>query len=143
MRDYVDDCSADIVVLTETCLADEDNGSVSELCRDTFSLAHQPRGDARRGGGVGVLCRQSFQLVSRVSIDTCASETLSVTLSNARIDCKTRIIVMYRPPSSYFRTFLDDVSKVLLTAAAHPTETIVCGTSTPDTKTQHARTRIT
>ena len=55
VRDYVDDCSADIVVLTETWLGDEDNALVSELCRDTFSLAHQPRGGARRGGGVGVL----------------------------------------------------------------------------------------
>ena len=34
---------------------------------------------------------------------------------------------MYRPPRSCFKTFLDDVSKVLLIAAAHPTETIVCG----------------
>ena len=57
MRDYVDDCSADIIALTKSWLADEDNVSVSELCRDTFSLAHQPRDGARRGGGVGVLFR--------------------------------------------------------------------------------------
>ena len=56
---------------------------MSELCRDTFSFAHQPRGGARRREGVGVLCRKAFQLVSRVSVDTCASETLSVTLRNA------------------------------------------------------------
>ena len=105
---------------------------MSELCRDTFSFAHQPRGGARHGEGSGVLFPQSFQLVSRVSIDTCASETPSVTLRNARIDCTTRVIVMYRPPSSCFRTFLDDVSKVLLIAAAHPTETIVCGASKMD-----------
>ena len=37
------------------------------------------------------------------------------------------MIVVYRPPSSDFRSFLDDVGKVLLTAAAHPTETVVCG----------------
>ena len=127
VHDYIDDCSADIVALTETWLRDEDNVSVSELCRDTFSFAYQPRGGARRGGGVGVLFCKAFQLVSRVSVDTCASETLSVTLRNARIDCTTRVIVMYRPPSSCFKTFLDDVSKVLLIAAAHPTETIVCG----------------
>ena len=34
---------------------------------------------------------------------------------------------MYRPPSSCFRTFPDDVSKLLLIAAAHITETIVYG----------------
>ena len=48
VRDYVDDCSVDIVALTETWLGDSDKASVSELCRDTFSLAHQPRGGARR-----------------------------------------------------------------------------------------------
>ena len=73
VRDYVDDCSADIVALTETWLGDEDKASVSELCIDTFSFAHQPRGGARRVGGTGVLFRQSFQLVSRVTIDTRAS----------------------------------------------------------------------
>ena len=83
------DCSADIVAVTETWLGDKDNASASELCRDTFSLAHQPRGGARRGGGIGVIFRQSFQLMSRVSIDTCAYETLSVTLRNAGIDCTT------------------------------------------------------
>ena len=60
VHDYIDDCSADIVALTETWLRDEDNVSVSELCRDTFSFAHQPRGGARRGGGVGVLFRKAF-----------------------------------------------------------------------------------
>ena len=35
MRDYVDDCSANNVALTETWLGDEDNASVSELCTDT------------------------------------------------------------------------------------------------------------
>ena len=58
---------------------------------------------------------------------THAQQMLSATLRNARIDCTTRVIVMYRPPSSCFRTFPDDVSKVLLIAAAHATETIVCG----------------
>ena len=88
VRDYVDDCSADNVALTETWLGDEDNASVSELCRNTFSLAHQPP------GCFGVLFRQSFQLVSRVNIDTCASEPLSVTLRNARIEYTTRVIII-------------------------------------------------
>ena len=127
VRDYVDDRFVDVAAITETWLADEGNASVSELWRDNLTIAHQPRGGARRGGGVGILFRKSFQLVSRVSVDTCASETLSVTLRNAHIDCTTRVIVMYRPPSSCFKTFLDDVFKVLLIAAAHPTETIVCG----------------
>ena len=127
VRDYVDECSLDIVALTETWLTDEDTTSVSELCRDNFTLIHQPRGGARRGGGIGVLFRKTLQLVSRVSVDTRASETLSVTLRHARTSCTTRVIVMYRPSNSCFGTFLDDVSTVLLIAGTHPTETVVCG----------------
>ena len=119
LRNYVDECSLDIVALTETWLTDKDTTSVSELCRDNFTLIHQPRGGARRGGGIGVLFRKTLQLVSRVSVDTRASETLSVTLRNARTSCTTRVIVIYRPPNSCFGTFLDDVSTVLLIANLH------------------------
>ena len=41
VRNYVDECSLDIVALTETWLTDEDTTSVSELCRDNFTLVHQ------------------------------------------------------------------------------------------------------
>ena len=37
------------------------------------------------------------------------------------------MIVVYRPPTCNFRTFLDDVGKILLIAAAYPTVTVVCG----------------
>ena len=49
-----------------------------------------------------------------------------VTLVSA-VRCACSSFRVYRPPSSDFRSFLDDVGKVLLTAAAHPTETVVCG----------------
>ena len=42
-----------------------------------------------------------------------------VTLRNIRIGCTTGVIVVYRPPASDFRSFLDDVGKLLLIAAAH------------------------
>ena len=93
VRIYVDECTLDIVALTETRLTDEDTTSVSELCRDNFTLVHQPRGSARRGGDIGVLFRRTLQLVSRVTVDTLASETLSVTLRNARTSCTTRVVV--------------------------------------------------
>ena len=117
VRNYVDECLLNIVALTETWLTDEDTTSVSELCRDNFTLIHQPRGGARSVGGIGVLFRKTLQLVSRVSVDIRASETLSVTLRNARTSCTTRVMVIYRPPNSCFGTFRNDVS----------TETVVCG----------------
>jgi len=41
---FVDKCSLDIVALTDIWLTDDDKTSVSELCRDTFTLVHQPHG---------------------------------------------------------------------------------------------------
>ena len=100
VRNYVDECSLDSVALTETWLTDEGTTSVPELCRDNSTRVHQPRGSARRGGGIGVLFHKTLQLISHVTIDTRASETLSVTLRNARTSCTTRVVVMYRPPNS-------------------------------------------
>ena len=127
LLDYIDEHGLDVVAMTETWLGDDDPSVVSELCRDDFCFAHQSRGDARRGGGVGVLFRKTLKLVSRADIETHASETCRVILRHTRFACTLRVIVVYRPPSSDFRQFLEDMGKVLLTAAAHPTETVVCG----------------
>ena len=98
---YVDKCLLDIVALTETWLSDEDSIFVSELCRDNFTLVRQPRGGARCDGGVGVLFRRTLQLVSRVTVDTRASETFAGTLRN----CTTRVLLMYRPQKLMFGDF--------------------------------------
>ena len=116
VRDYIDKHKLDVVALTETWLGEDETTAVSELCGDDFTFVHQPRGGARRGGGVGVLFRKTLQLVSRANIDTHASETCHVILRNIRIGCTMRVIVVYRPPTSDFRSFLDDVGKVLLIA---------------------------
>ena len=113
--------------MTETWLAEDEPTVVSELCRDEFSFAHQSRGDARRGRGVGALFKKTLKLVSRADVDTHASETCRVILHHKRFGCTLRVIVVYRPPPSDFRPFLDDIGNVLLTAAAHPTEIVVCG----------------
>ena len=86
----------------------------------------QPCVGARRGEGVGFFS-VNYSSACHVLVLTRASETLSFTLCNCRVDYITRVNVMHSPLSSRFRTFLDDVSKVLLVAATHATETIVCG----------------
>ncbi|KAI0227439.1 putative chitinase 1 [Lamellibrachia satsuma] len=127
VRDYIDEHELDVVAITETWLVEGEMTVTSELCGGDFTFVHRPRSGARRGGGVGVLFRKTLQLVSRADIDTHACETCCVFLRNIRIGCITRVIVVYRPPTSNFRTFLDDVGKILLIAAAHPTESVICG----------------
>ena len=143
MRDYIDECELDVVALTETWLGEDETTAVSELCGEDFTFIHQPCGGPRRGGGIGVLFQKTLQLVSRADIDTHASETCRVILHNICIGCTMRVIVVYRPPTSNFHSFLDDVGKVLLIAAAHPTETVVCGASTRDMAFRLALTQLT
>ena len=90
VRDYIDERELDVVALTETWLGEDKTTAVSELCGEDFTFVHQPRGGARRGGGVGVLFRKTLQLVSRANIDTHASETCRVILRNIRIGCTMR-----------------------------------------------------
>ena len=73
MRDHIDKRELDVVALTETCLGEDETTAVSELYGEDFTFVHQPRGGARRGGGVGVLFRKTLQLVSRADINTQAS----------------------------------------------------------------------
>ena len=96
--------------------------SVRALYRDNTTLVHQPRGGARRGGYLGVLFRKTLQLVSRVTANTRASETLSVAQCPHRLhkacgrtDHKARV----------FGSFLDGVSIVLRFAVVHLTESRV------------------
>ena len=98
VRDYIDEHELDVVAVTETWLGDDYPSVVSELCRDDFCFAHQSRGDARRGGGVGVLFRKTLKLVSRADIETHASETCRVILRHTRFACTLRVIVVYGPP---------------------------------------------
>ena len=125
MSDYIDEHELDVVAITETWLAEGETTVTSELCGGDFTFVHRPRSGARRGGGVGVLFRKTLQLVSRADIDTHACDNCCVFLRNIRIGCITCVIAVYRPPTSNFRTFLDDVGRILLIAAAHPTETVV------------------
>ena len=90
VRDYIDERELDVVALTETWLGEDETTAVSELCGYDFTFVHQPRGGARRDGGVGVLFRKTLQLVSHANIDTQASETCRVILRNIRIGCTMR-----------------------------------------------------
>ena len=118
VRYYVDVCSLDVDAITETWLAEDEMTAVAKICGENFTFVQKPRGGACRSGDVGVLFRMTLQFLSCTDVDTHACET---------IGCIPRAIVVYRPPSSDFGSFLDDVGKMLIIAAAHPSETVVCG----------------
>ncbi|KAI0214317.1 hypothetical protein LSAT2_000559 [Lamellibrachia satsuma] len=75
-----------------------------------------------RAQAVNKACMLIFT-VSTIQLSLCRC----ITLRNIHIGCTTEVIVVYRPLASDFRSFLDDVGKVRLIAAAHIKEMVVCG----------------
>ena len=57
--DYVCDCKADLVAITETWLGDHDAAVRAELCPDGYKLLDQGR-NGRRGGGTALIFRDSL-----------------------------------------------------------------------------------
>ena len=79
VRNYVDECSLDIVALTETWLTDEDTTSVSELCRDNF-ISFTSRVEALDAVGVSEFCSVNLSSSYPVSLLTPAPQKHSPSL---------------------------------------------------------------
>ena len=125
VKDYIDDHGIDIVALTETWLSDGE--VVTDLTNGGHNLVHLPRKN-RRGGGVGLLYRSTFQLLSHKPMTTGTFECITVTLRCQRTKVNIQLLVVYRPPSSSLpRAFLDDFSQLLNNVANTLNETIICG----------------
>ena len=77
VKDYIDDHGIDIVALTETWLSDGE--VVDELTNGGYNLVHLPRKN-RRGGGVGLLFRSTFQILSHKPMTTGTIDCLNTTL---------------------------------------------------------------
>ena len=59
--DYVQDCKADIFVITETWLTQNDAVICTEITPAGYRLLHRPRAD-RVGGGTALLFKDSFNV---------------------------------------------------------------------------------
>ena len=113
--DYVSECKADLVAITETWLSDNDSAVCYEITPAGYKLLHCPRGD-RRGGGTALLFRDNINVskletVSRISFES--SEYLVCTGS-----LRFRLAIIYRPPYSVnhpvtVNSFIDEFSEYL------------------------------
>ena len=125
VKDYIDDNNIDIVALTETWLSDGE--VLTDLTNGGYNLVHLPRKN-RRGGGVGLLFRSTFHLLSHKHMTTGTFECINVTLRCQRTKVNIQLLVVYRPPSSSLpRAFLEDFTELLNNVANHLSETIISG----------------
>ena len=109
----------DSVALTETWLIKDDQAEINVLTASGYSLCHLPRANTR-GGGVGVLFKSTLSKISETPLTTDTFEGLSVTLQCPETKNNVRVYVIYRPPSTLPRDFLDDLGVIsTFTLAIH------------------------
>ena len=96
------DLGLDVLALTETWLEDDDFVTPGVMKELGFNLYSSPRG--KRGGGVAILAKKSIN-IRTVKPETKPKtfECIQATVEGGNLQ-KTRLVVVYRPPSSSKRT---------------------------------------
>ena len=112
IKDWTVDNHCDFLAITETWLKSEDTDgtTVKDLCPTGYNFIHQPRLNGR-GGGVSLLYRSVFQVRSNDIKTFSTFEYLDVFV-NYDSTC-LNIIVLYRPPNTSVRVFIDEFSSLL------------------------------
>ena len=130
IKDFVVDNNLDVLAITETWL--QSNGSESfieaELCPAGYKFKHISRGS--RGGGIGLLYKQSLNVKSK----SC-KKYQSFEHSLYTLDCSSKkflICVVYRPPPSKknkltFHKFMAEFSTLLEHILIAPGDLVLTG----------------
>jgi exonuclease III len=91
--DYIKDNNLDMVAMTETWLKSDDNRIIGDLTPSGFKLIHLPR-QGRRGGGVGLLYKETISVSDKIDESTPSLEAFSVYVKTETTSF--RLIVIYR-----------------------------------------------
>ena len=113
LKDYTVEHDLDFLALTETWLH---SGRViafllaSYARKEGYIFHHTPRENSR-GGGVGILVKKSLRVKKLSSANFSSFENV-VVLAEYPIG-SIRFVVIYRPPSSQIKAFLEDFASLL------------------------------
>ena len=112
LKDYTVEHDLDFLALTETWLhsGESDNFFVGELCPKGYIFHHTPRENSR-GAGVGIPVKKSLRVKELCSANFSSFEDV-VALSQYPIG-SIRFVVIYRPPSSQIKAFLEGFADLL------------------------------
>ena len=111
-KDYTFEHDLVFLALTETWLhsGESDSFFVGELCPKGYIFHHTPRENSR-GGGVVILVKKSLRVKKLCSANFSSFENV-VALAEYPIG-SIRFVVIYRPPSSHIKAFLQDFVSLL------------------------------
>ena len=79
---------------------------------NSYCFQHTPRKGSKTGGGVGILYSKSIKLPSYTKYPISSCECSIVSLRTA-LNNTIKFIIIYRPPSNNYITFLDDFNDLL------------------------------
>ena len=130
--EYITDNDIDIFLMTETWLSKDTKSNqviLGDLVPHGYKIIHIPR-PRRRGGGVGVIFRDTLNLQLQKSTSYSSFENIEALLKTGN-DC-IRLVVLYRPPSSSkcsqpVSTFLQEFEDYIDSQATTTGRLLVCG----------------
>ena len=124
VKDFAVDHDVDILALTETWLrpGNIDDIDVGALCPTGCRFLHVPRSQGR-GGGVGVLFKDSLDVNTSVTVSFETFEFMNVRLRNCQ---SVRILFVYRPPNNTScALFFDEFSRLLEHVLSQPSASLM------------------
>jgi len=99
IREHIIDNDVSLSMLTETWLRSSEDEVVKEMTPDGFTYFGQTR-QTGRGGGVAIICRDTFNARETVQTQYNTFEHLSASVTCHSSSAQCHIAVIYRPPSS-------------------------------------------
>ena len=125
LNSHTVDKKLDLFCLTETWLTDKDDTVIAELMPPGYEFKHLPRPGTKRGGGVGLLFRNTLQWSKASSHCFNSFEHLDQTLTCG--SSLLHIIIIYRPPNTRFSDFIHDFSTLLESACVSKGRLLLLG----------------
>ena len=125
IKSLIVDNKLDICMLTETWLSNNisDNSKISEMTPKSFDLYHIPRDD-RNGGGVGVLIKKAY--ITSVINQRKFNSFENINIKINHVNRNFQIILIYKPPNTRKREFIDEFSSLLDTVTDNR-NLLICG----------------
>ena len=99
LKDYIVDNDIDLAAFTETWLKPEDEENkmtIGDLCPTGYKFFHEAKVN-KKGGGVGLLHKNIFNLQSQKTIKFSSFEHIELFLTSPS---SIRLVIIYRPPPS-------------------------------------------
>ena len=123
LTDYIIEYKPDILALTETWLTENDSNCIYEFLTLNYNFKYITRPDSRFGG-VGIIFKDTYKLNKFEKHTLAYSDCL---VSNIKINNNTdlNLIVIYRPPSNNYVSFINNLYELLSSLPSN--NTIIMG----------------